>query len=224
MLSCSIFAQKNDVILLENGNHILGEIKKLAYGVLSYGTDDISTLSIKWKDIRKIKSDLSFEVTLRDRSEYLCSLDTTSNIAEVVLVIGTERKVIPLSFIVGITKINKTFFSRIDGDINLGIGYTKSSEIFSLNFNENMTYRSFHHKASLNSSANITNQKLDSIELLTSQLSLTFSYRRYLAHQWFLVGFTGVEQNSELGLNARLLFGEGAGKDIFETNVHSLST
>ena len=41
-----LHAQKTDVVTLENGDEITGEIKQLDRGKLEYGTDDMGTVEI----------------------------------------------------------------------------------------------------------------------------------------------------------------------------------
>jgi hypothetical protein len=65
-------AQRTDLLFLRNGNKITGEIKKLQYGVLTYKTDDVGSLTVKWKDVIRLKSVKRYELTIisRDNKVY----------------------------------------------------------------------------------------------------------------------------------------------------------
>ena len=57
-------AQKTDVVTLQNGDRITGEIKRLDRGRLEYSTDDMGTLNIEWEEIDVLTSGLTYEVEL----------------------------------------------------------------------------------------------------------------------------------------------------------------
>ena len=56
-----VFAQKTDIVILENGDRITGEIKRLEAGLLNFSTDTMGTVNIEWRFIRPE------EAMLRDR-------------------------------------------------------------------------------------------------------------------------------------------------------------
>ncbi|MHA2101077.1 MAG: hypothetical protein ACW99A_20595, partial [Candidatus Kariarchaeaceae archaeon] len=65
-LSAISFAQRTDIIIMNNDDHITGEIKKMQYGIVTFKTDDAGTLSIKWDKIRHLISTDIFEVQVQD--------------------------------------------------------------------------------------------------------------------------------------------------------------
>ena len=50
-------APKTDVIEFLNGDHLTGEVKSLQQGILTFKTDMMSTVSIKWEHVRSLKTD-----------------------------------------------------------------------------------------------------------------------------------------------------------------------
>ena len=40
VINIKVMAQRTDILLLKNGDHITGEVKKMEYGLLTYKTDD----------------------------------------------------------------------------------------------------------------------------------------------------------------------------------------
>ena len=55
-----------------------------------------------------------------------------------------------------ITPIGSSFWTKLDGSLDLGYSYTKSSEISQLNFNSNTLYRRPAFEARLTASATVT--------------------------------------------------------------------
>jgi hypothetical protein len=208
---------------LKNGNLITGEIKKLEYGLLTYKTDDISTLTVKWRDVMKLWSKETFEMTYSTGDTYFGSLDTTSNAREIVLVIGGTRLIIQMDSLVKIFQVKKSFLQRVDGSINAGFNYTRSSKVLKFSFSEDAGYTTFQHRVNLNSSSEITQQKISDSTDLTEKQDLNLSYYRYFKDRWFVVTFSGVEQNTGLGLDSRVQIGAGGGKELFQNNLNAIN-
>lgn len=209
---------------MKNGDHITGEVKKLEYGVFTFNTDDVGLLSVKWKDVVKLKSSAVFEFTDKDIEVYFGSLDTTSKVREISLIIDGERKIVDMENLVKIIPIKKTFFSRIDGGINAGVSYSKGSDVLKLNFGGNLSYRAYHDLLELSGYSEVTRQHFtsDTVEIAKKQ-NLDVTYYRYFKHRWLASGFGGVEQNTELGLDARIYIGAGGGKGVVYTNRNALN-
>jgi hypothetical protein len=62
---------KTDLVILENGDSIHGEIKSLERGILTLKTDWMGTIQVEWIHIQEIRSDFSFEVVLSDGQKSL---------------------------------------------------------------------------------------------------------------------------------------------------------
>ena len=63
-------AEKTDVVVLRNGDHITGEIKELKLGKLKYGTDDAGTIFIEWDKVAFIRSEATFELETETGAKY----------------------------------------------------------------------------------------------------------------------------------------------------------
>jgi len=53
-------APKTDVVILNNGDRIAGELKGFSRGILLFKTDDAGTLQIEWHAIQELKSKYYF--------------------------------------------------------------------------------------------------------------------------------------------------------------------
>jgi hypothetical protein len=225
LLSTSCFSQRTDVLQLKNGNRITGEIKKLEYGLLTYKTDDIGTLEVEWKDVMKLTSKQTFELTLSTHDTYNGSLDSTSNSGEIVLVVNSERILLSMEELVKIFQLKKTFFSRLDGAVSAGFNFSKSSNVSKINLNGNVAHNTFNRRISLSGSTELTEQKIqDTTTELTEKQSFTLNYYRYFTDRWFVGTLAGYEKNTGLGLDSRIKFGAGGGKELFQNNFHATST
>src|SRR5271170_6767954 len=67
-------ADKTDVVVLLNGDHLTGEIKGMSRGQLDFKTDDAGRFSIEWVKIARVTSKHIFEVELSSGKKYYGTL------------------------------------------------------------------------------------------------------------------------------------------------------
>jgi hypothetical protein len=220
---CSV-AQRNDILILKNGDHIMGEIKKWQYGALTFKTDDAGTLTINCIDVMRLRSLNRFELTDRSGLVRYGSLDTTSKNREIILVMDSVRKVININDLAKAIPVKNKFLTRLDGSIRIGVNFSKSSDVLKLNINGGINYRSLHDKISLDGNSEVTWQNQADTTEITKKQDITVSYSRYFNKRWFLASIFGLEQNTGLGLKLRTSLAFGGGKELFQNDLHSLNT
>ena len=213
-------AQRTDVVILDNGDHITGEVKKLEYGMLTFKTDDAGTILIEWKKISKLSSVNTYEVELIDGSINFGSLLESAK--PKILIIGNElfRFEFVMDSVVMIHPIKNRFWTRIDGSVNIGFNYTKASSLAQMNFDANASYRARQYLGAASYSGTFTAQpeKDD-----TKRQDLNFSFSRMRKNKWFYITQLGFQQNSELGLILRTSLSAGTGRNTIQTNKNVLS-
>ena len=77
LTSQAVRAQKTDVVYLQNGDRITGEIKSLFRGKLEFSTDHRGTLFIEWEDIREIVSTTGQAIELTNGQRFYGPLTKT---------------------------------------------------------------------------------------------------------------------------------------------------
>ena len=209
------FAQKTDVITLQNGDRITGEVKRLDRGRVEFSTDDIGTIYLEWDKIATLISTNMFEVVMSDGSRFLGSLRSDSTgMLSVVGPLGAG----PLSLIevTGIRQIGTSFWARLDGSLDIGFSYTRSSTIAQLNLNSTTVYRRPAFEGRLAGTATLTASEDESQSDDRASLQLnTFRYRGQ--RRYFGLG-GGVETNDSLGLVLRTQAGITGGARWVNTN------
>ena len=58
----SVAAEKVDVVVLQNGTRVVGEVRSMKRGKLELKTDDMGTLQIEWADVVQVTAPEYFEV------------------------------------------------------------------------------------------------------------------------------------------------------------------
>ena len=100
-----------------------------------------------------------------------------------------------------ITPIGTSFWRRLDGSIDAGFSYTKSSGVAQLNVNSDTVYRQLASRARL--TASLTQTKKDDDSGRDDRGFVEMSYLRYPWQRWFILTAGRFETNESLGLTLR---------------------
>lgn len=212
-----LLSQRTDLLFLPNGDVITGEIKKLEFGALTYKTDDLGTMTVKWTEVGKLKSTDYFEFILGSGIRIFGSIDTTSEFRIIRILSEEDTFDIKLLDIIEITPIKGKFLARIDGSVDLGYNFTKGSEVTKFTFTGRVDYRGEQVLSYINIFSDITVQpERDD----TRKQDATYSFKYIFSGDLFGNIFIGASQNTELGLESRIFSGIGIGKDFVHNNFH----
>lgn len=200
----SLFAQKSDTIVHINGNVLLGEIKKLDNGIISFKMDGMGTIKFKLDKVNTFSSTKHFQIVMKHGIQYYGAFDTSGVFRRVNLLLLNGEKSLKVEDIVEMYPIKKNFWLRVSGVFSLGFNFSKGSNIANLTSSGNISYRNRKSYSEINWSDNTTVQ---SDTLTSNKTDVTLNLQRLLKKQWY-VGFN-VEgsSNSELGYDLRMLAG-----------------
>ena len=205
---------KTDVVTLSNGDRITGEIASLSRGRLELKTDDAGTIDIEWDNIARVEATRQFEIGTSDGRRLLGSLGRTSD--RVVMVVGMTEVLLPMTEVTTILPIGATFWAKLEGSIDAGFSYTRSSGIAQVTFNTSTQYRRPSFVVQLTASATVTEQA-DGGER-DDRAAMNLSYIRYFGHRWFIGGAGRLENNESLGLLLRSEIAGVVGQRLVNTN------
>jgi hypothetical protein len=212
------FSQKKDTIFFNNGSKVIGEIKKIKLGVITFDPDDANDITVQLRNLRTLSavSEVFRIETIRQDVSYGRLIpDTSKNYVK--LVQGGDTSLLYLQDISIMYPYEKSFIQRFSGDIGLGYSYTRSSNFGRLNFNGHLNYISHKEEISLSASAIYT---MSDTSFTRDNENLYFKYNYYFSPTWFATGFIAYQRNLELGLDRRFQEGLGGGNK-FITNQHA---
>ena len=196
------------MVTLANGDRNTGEIEELDRGRLKFATDDAGTIMFEWDKIATLEAAGQFEVTTSDGRRFLGSLGRSS--AQSVLIITvTDTITLSMSEVTGIIPIGASVWTRLDGSIDAGFTYTRSSGIAQFNLNSEIVYHRPAFMLQLTTSDTLIRRTDE--EKRDDRGSVDFSYVRYIGRQWFWAGTARFESNESLGLSLRSQLGGWVG-------------
>jgi hypothetical protein len=202
-----------DVVTLANGDRITGEIVRLERGRLEFKTDDAGTLYLEWDKLSSLVSTRLVEVLTTDGRRFLGSLGPAA-VRSITVV--TSEVSLQMSEVTLITPIGTSFWRQLDGSIDAGFSYTKSSGVAQLNMNSDTVYRKPASRARL--TASLTQTKKDDDSGRDDRGFVEMSYLRYPWQRWFILTAGRFETNESLGLTLRSQIGAAAGPRLVNSN------
>ena len=212
LLSETGLAQKTDQVTLRNGNVLTGEIKSMKFAKLLIDVDGPGKIEIKWEYIVKIESNKTLQITMRNGEVFVTTMDSLFSVVPFTT----------LNEIVEIIRIKDKFIKRLDGSVNLGFNYAKSSDNAQFTFSSTTTYRRPKKETTLKLNSVLTHNSLDTI--VSRKQDVFLDYYRKLKNSWYANVLFGWQQNTQLGLSSRFLLNGSGGKIIINSNQERLLT
>jgi len=213
-------AQRTDVVTLGNGDRITGEIINLTRGRLEFKTDDAGTLYLEWDNLASVVAARLFEIETEDGTQYLGTLGGAPPRSISVVAAGITTP-LQMSVVTRISPIGGSFWEKIDGSVDAGFNYTRSSGVAQLNTNWNQAYR--RPEFTFRTALSLTATEKDEGEGRDDRGSFDASFLRYPWKRWFFTVAGRFETNESLGLTLRSQVGGAVGPRLVNTNRSQLA-
>jgi hypothetical protein len=224
ILPSILHAQRTDVVILNNGDRITGEIKKLERGKLEYKTDDAGTIYIDWAKIDYISSIEQFDIELGTGVRYIGSIEMAEEEAKLVVVTSDLRFNLDLFSIVRIYPLEASFWKRVKGYLEVGFSYERANHKVEGKLGGEVSYRGEKWLTKLNGSSYYNQQDQTEGISRISRNDVSLTGQRILKNRWSAALMTTHEQNDELNLDYRALIGGAFGRFFIQDNKHFLGT
>jgi Protein of unknown function, DUF481 len=228
LLTTPLFAREStDVIVMNNGDHLTGEIKGLNAGVLYVSMKYIlGTSSLQWSEVARLESKQLFLVKTEDGSVYTGALNT-ANISsgrpvkiEVAETSGNEV-VIDRPRIVTMDVTSAKFFQRFSGSINTGIIYSKGNQSTQYSLGSQVSYPRERWAAAASFNSTLSDSTGATVSA-RNQLDLD-AFRLLRWNNWFYEGLGTFLQSSEQSIVGQTTAGGGVGRYLKNTNLARIS-
>ena len=228
LLAAPLLARdKTDVIVMNNGDRLTGEIKGLDSGVLYVNMDYIlGTSSVQWSKVHHVESKQLFIVKTQDGSVYTGTLTTAGTPGErpirIEVAETTEKKVVlERRQVIEMYETSDKFWQRFNGEINSGIIYSKGNQSTQYSLGAQVAYprerwaAAAAYNSTLSSSTGTTAATRNQIDVS--------SLRLLRWNNWFYTGLGNFLQSSEQDINLQATIGGGIGRYLKNTNHTTIS-
>lgn len=207
---------RTDVLTLVNGDHLTGEVKELKRGQLEVRTDNLSTVYIKWEKIVGLVAKRQFDVRTEDGRDFLGAF-VPSPSGTVTVADARGPVTLRIDEVTSLAPIGSSFLRRIDGTLDAGFTYTRSSGVAQINLSMSASFRRPSFLLKFDGSTIVTRTEGED-EDNGSRSSATFSYLRTKHERWLVLGSLEFERNRSLGLALRSVVNGGVGYRFINSN------
>ena len=148
-LSSPAFSRdKTDVLVMKNGDHITGEVKRLEGGVLQVDLDYVDgTIAIDWRNVARLESAALFLVQLQDGSIYSGRVITPETLGGMPVKVeiqpndAEESLTIDKSQVVRMMQTSESLLRRFSGSLTIGALYSKGNSTTQYSIGSDLGYQ-----------------------------------------------------------------------------------
>lgn len=210
----------NDVVVMNNGDRLSGELKSLERGKLRFKTAATDTIAIEWDEVARLRSEQNIQIETQEGDRYLGQLVAADSTGVIAVQVAAQKIELSTNRVIAMHPIEARGLERVDGEIRAGYNFAKASEVQQAQFGLSVEARTEIRTFSLDvSSAQSNSQDNES----SQRHSLDFSYRRHWPDRWLTGAVLRLDRNDELELDLRTSIGLGGGRNVVQTNNSTLS-
>lgn len=214
--------QKTDVVYMQNGDRITGEIRSLEKGSLSIKPDYVSSsIIVDWTKVDRLESSQLFVVVDPHGNSYLGSFGKSTE-KNVLHIVGPEGASLPHDSVIEISEIGSTFVKRMRGNIDAGLSVPGPNQPNDLSVQAGLTYQSERQIYSLTSSSQFTTQENAPDVNETTVKSSAFYQLRH--SNWYAGAIANFLSSSEQQIALQSTVGAALAKRLIFTSKTDLTT
>lgn len=208
-------AEKTDVVFVENGDRITGELQSMSRGKITYKTDVASTINLEWERISQvvIQRDILVETLNGDR--HSGHIGKTDNPQEIIIATSNGPVVVRNTDVVSMNPLNQSGWRDVVVDVSAGYNFAKANSVSQFNGSASISHRTSKHLWSVTTSSNFSSS---SDNPSSHRGNLGFNYSKLRPNRWLTSGILNFDTNDELDIALRTSLGGGGGRILRQTD------
>jgi hypothetical protein len=210
IFAAKTFSQtKKDTLFFNNGSIVIGEIKKIKLGVITFDPDDANDITVQLRKLKTLSAVTKiFRIETVKNDVYFGKLIPHAVSNYVKLIQRNDTSILFLQDISVLYPFEKSFAQRFSGNVGAGYSFTRSSNFGRLNFDGALSYISRKEEISLSASGIYT---MTDTSFIRDNEYFSLKNNYYFSPTWFGTLLFTYQRNIELGLQRRYQEGFGAG-------------
>ena len=218
------FGKRNtDVVVMNNGDRLTGEIKKLENGILYVETNYFSgSIGLDWLQVERVQSTGNYQITLKDGSRVegtITRAKSSSEGADFVIHADSGDRFAASADIIEIHPQKRSFWSQVTGDVDLGYSFTSGNKQTSFNFGTTANYLSTKYFGSTSFTSNVSGQSGGNQTNLAEAQMLDGVF---ITRNSIVIGLADLLHSSQQDIKLRATFGGGYGHYFIHSNHQNL--
>jgi putative salt-induced outer membrane protein YdiY len=218
-------AKRKDVVIMDNGDHFTGEVKRLQNGLLYLETDYVSgNIGLDWSQVESVQSIATFRIVLNNGQRLVGKIEKLSGEqakqGDFMIREATAEVQVASTTIVNIDSKKPTFWRQLQGSMDLGYSFTSGSNQSTLNADMNAAYRTKGWEAATSFDSTFGAQSGAS---KTNREDLQTTFAKFLNRNSYLMALSDFLHSSQQNLDLRTTLGGGYGRYLKRTTSSNLS-
>ena len=218
-------AKRKDVVIMNNGDHFTGQIKRLENGLLYVETDYVSgNIGLDWNQVQSVESTATYQIVLNNGQRLEGSIEKAlrekGTTEDFLVREATEEVEVASTAIASIDIKKPTFWRQLKGDIDVGYSFTSGNGQSALNADTNATYQTTGWKLATSFDATFSGQSGAS---QTNREDVQATASKFLDRNSFVAALSDFLHSSQQDLNLRTTLGGGYGHYLKRTTNSNLS-
>lgn len=210
----SLSAASTDELIFKSGQKLVGEIKGMERGILSFSTDEMGTVSVKWEKVVGITSPGRFQVETDAGLKFVGSLEAAEQ-GKAIIATDSGKVLVGLASVVTIRLFERRRIERFKGYLDVGFSLQRAQRLATFTLGTDVSYRT--SKWDLAFSARSYFSRQENVES-TTRNDVALKSQMNLSKRLLLLGIAQLQQNKELNLARRWTLGGGLGNRFVRTN------
>ncbi len=212
ILSAKADDLQKDTLYLRNGEMLIGDIKELRIGMLTFDSKDVGLVSLK---ISKIKTINSYIDTLRietsDKEVYYGALKPSEKAGWVYIVTDLHRYPVEIRDINSLQSFQDQFWGNLSGNVSSGFSYSRSSGIGQLNVSFSVAYTAKRYELSISGSGIAS---IDTAAFSRDREDFDISFLYNVKSMWYALASLDYQRNLQLSISRRFQQSAAAGYKV----------
>jgi len=223
---CSpVRARRKDVVVMNNGDHFTGEVKRLQNGLLMVETDYVTgPIALDWNQVESVQSTATFQIVLNNGKRIVGTFEkvSTQKTKEQDFLIqeATEEVQVPSTSIAKIDSQKPTFWRQLQGAIDFGYSFTSGNSQSTFNADTSAAYRTAAWEAATSFDSTFGGQSGGS---KTNREDLQSTFAKFLNRNSYVLALSDFLHSSQQDLILRTTLGGAYGRYLKRTTNSNFS-
>ena len=228
LLTClcsSAHAKRKDVVVMNNGDHFTGEVKRLQNGLLFVETEYVSeNIGLDWNQVQSVQTTATYRIVLNNGQRLDGKIEKDSSAKakteDFLIREATEEVEVPSASIASIDTKKSTFWRQLQGNIDFGYSFASGNGQSTLNTNTSAAYTTPRWEGSTSFDTTFSGQPGAS---KTNREDVQGTFSKFLNGNSFLAALSDFLHSSQQDLDLRSTLGGGYGRFLKRTTNNNLS-
>lgn len=218
-------AKRRDVVVMNNGDHFTGEVKRLENGLLFVETDYVTgNIGLDWNQVESVQSTATYRIVLSSGKRIEGKIEKLSGEkakeTDFLIREATEEVQIPSAEIVSMETKKPTFWRQLEGSIDFGYSFASGNSQTTVNSDTSAAYKTAGWEVATAYDSTFGGQ---AGAPKTNRQDLQTTFTKFLDRNSYLLALSDFLHSSRQDLNLRTTLGGGYGRYLNRTTNSNLS-